>query len=424
MNPPLEQTQPHLNPLLEKSRPQFTLLGFDIFIRRSVLLAAAAAVAFFRGTGLVVAVALVISVLVHELGHSLAFRRYGSNSHIVVHLFGGYSLPHTPEKLSHRAWVLIATAGPLAAFFLLGLPGLALWFFDPFGWNGVGVGALTATVLIWFNVIWGLANLAPIWPLDGGRILYHSTRGNWHLTRTATVSISAIGAAIAWQFGFVFVAFFLAFNAFQIWNARNPQIGAGTNGQGTTTERPVGARQSQFGRTGQVFDVESRPTNQPPPPNTGHVTSPGSDLLDRVYFEIVRGRHDRADEPLRQLAGSPHHLAAEEAAGWARLLQDVSLETQPTTPLLSQFATIDTTPGAATNIAQSLRFEMVSTRLGPALVLLQRRGLLGVVARLLATDDVGRSQLQQLERITLDLGLVDEQMLITGVLDTGTALNA
>ena len=244
MNPTTETVKTRLG--LEKSKPQLNLLGFDIYIRRSVLFAAAAGVAFFREIGLIVAVALVISVLVHELGHSLAFRRYGSDSHIVVHIFGGYSLPHTPENLSHRAWVIIATAGPLAAFLLLGLPGLALWFFDPFGWNGVGFGALAANVLIWFNVIWGLANLAPVWPLDGGRILYHSTGGNWHVTRTATVAVSAIGAAVAWQFGFIFVAFFLGFNALQIWNARNPQLGAGTNGQGTTAGRPHHARQAYY----------------------------------------------------------------------------------------------------------------------------------------------------------------------------------
>ncbi|HSO11633.1 MAG TPA: hypothetical protein VLT51_04610, partial [Anaerolineales bacterium] len=36
-----------------------------------------------------------VSILVHELGHALAFRRYGIQSHIVLHAMGGLTIPES-----------------------------------------------------------------------------------------------------------------------------------------------------------------------------------------------------------------------------------------------------------------------------------------------------------------------------------------
>ena len=36
-----------------------------------------------------------VSILVHEFGHALAFRRFGTDSHIVLWMFGGLAVPYS-----------------------------------------------------------------------------------------------------------------------------------------------------------------------------------------------------------------------------------------------------------------------------------------------------------------------------------------
>ena len=40
-------------------------------------------------------VAIFVSILIHELGHAFAMRRYGQGSHIVLHFAGGLTVPET-----------------------------------------------------------------------------------------------------------------------------------------------------------------------------------------------------------------------------------------------------------------------------------------------------------------------------------------
>jgi Zn-dependent protease len=136
-----------------------------------------------------------ISILVHELGHALAFRRYGLSSQIVLHFAGGLTIPESTYWGSRWASValgpnqniVISLAGPVAGFLLaalviagvilsggsiltsrllgvIPLPALALL---PFGGQVVG---MFVTALLWVNIFWGLINLLPVHPLDGGSV--------------------------------------------------------------------------------------------------------------------------------------------------------------------------------------------------------------------------------------------------------------
>ena len=136
-----------------------------------------------------------ISILIHELGHALAFRRYGLSSHIILHFSGGLTVPESTlwgnrwanVALGPNEQIFISFAGPGAGFLfaalmiggvlavggsiittrLLGFipfPGFA---FLPFG--GTILGAFV-TSLLWVNLFWGLINLMPVYPLDGGNI--------------------------------------------------------------------------------------------------------------------------------------------------------------------------------------------------------------------------------------------------------------
>lgn len=145
---------------------------------------------------LVWVVVVFVSILVHELGHALAFRRYGLSSQIVLHFAGGLTIPESTYWGSRWATValgpnqniFISLAGPGAGFLfaalaiagvvlaggsiittrLLGfipMPGFAVL---PFGGN---ILSLFVTALLWVNIFWGVINLMPVYPLDGGSVI-------------------------------------------------------------------------------------------------------------------------------------------------------------------------------------------------------------------------------------------------------------
>lgn len=64
--------------------------------------------------------AVVVSILVHELGHAVLQRRFGGRPWIVLYTFGGYSATNTVDRVWWKN-VLIALAGPFAGFALWGV---------------------------------------------------------------------------------------------------------------------------------------------------------------------------------------------------------------------------------------------------------------------------------------------------------------
>ena len=69
-------------------------------------------------------VVVFISILIHELGHALAFRFYGIRSQIVLHAMGGLTIPESTPwgtgwasvSLNPRQQIIISLAGPFAGF--------------------------------------------------------------------------------------------------------------------------------------------------------------------------------------------------------------------------------------------------------------------------------------------------------------------
>jgi Zn-dependent protease len=117
--------------------------------------------------GLIAALLLFVSVLLHELSHSFVAMIHGLRvSGITLHVFGGVSQlegePPTP-----RAEFLIAAVGPLTSFAIAAV----LWAIGGTGLvRGGSLGAILAYLLL-VNVGVGLFNLVPGFPLDGGRLL-------------------------------------------------------------------------------------------------------------------------------------------------------------------------------------------------------------------------------------------------------------
>lgn len=112
-----------------------------------------------------------VSILVHELGHALAYRFFGSWASITLHGFGGFAQADEPPRAAWKR-MIVALAGPAAGFALCGLAYLIL---EAVGWRGEKAGLhLYVVNALYFlfitNLFWNLFNLLPVLPLDGGRV--------------------------------------------------------------------------------------------------------------------------------------------------------------------------------------------------------------------------------------------------------------
>jgi Zn-dependent protease/predicted transcriptional regulator len=173
------------------------------------------------GIALLAALLFFLSVVLHELAHSLVARAFGVPvRNITLFLFGGVSNIER-EPPSPKAEFLTAIVGPLTSI-AIGLILLAI------GSAAVDVpvdaathGSVLArlgpgeTLLLWLgpiNLLVGLFNLIPGFPLDGGRILRSILWAITHNLHDATRWASAVGQAIGWLFVFLGVA--IAFGAY------------------------------------------------------------------------------------------------------------------------------------------------------------------------------------------------------------------
>jgi Zn-dependent protease len=155
-----------------------------------------AALAGNSGVRYVVAAAFVVllwvSVLVHELSHSLVARGFGLPvRRILLYPLGGYSEieqePPTPGKE-----FLVSAAGPVLSLALAVAGYGIIEVVHPHGLTG-----LVIQQLVWANLLVGIFNLLPGLPLDGGRML---RAGVWKLTgkpTTATVAAAWAGRVLA-----------------------------------------------------------------------------------------------------------------------------------------------------------------------------------------------------------------------------------
>jgi Zn-dependent protease len=103
------------------------------------------------------------SILLHELGHATAHRSFGAKPSITLTGFGGVTVgPVQPRGRS----LVVTLAGPIAGF-LAALVGVAL---SQTVNSSSDVVKAAIDDLIWVNIVWGIFNLLPILPLDGGNV--------------------------------------------------------------------------------------------------------------------------------------------------------------------------------------------------------------------------------------------------------------
>lgn len=119
--------------------------------------------------GLVIWVAVVFQgILMHELGHALVGRAYGRQPRIELIALGGLTWWEQREPLSPARSLAVSIAGP-AVGIVIG--SIALLAMDPLGIPEPSLARYAFTSLIYVNLGWGLLNLLPVMPLDGGNIV-------------------------------------------------------------------------------------------------------------------------------------------------------------------------------------------------------------------------------------------------------------
>jgi len=134
---------------------------------------------------------VLVSLLVHELGHALAYRFFGRGAHVVIYHFGGLAIPDAwgrQGSLRPIQRLLVSAAGPAAQLalaaaviavlraggyavpFPIEAIGEPLGLYDGRRFESPMLAALVVFVL-YVNVFWPLLNLLPVPPLDGGQIV-------------------------------------------------------------------------------------------------------------------------------------------------------------------------------------------------------------------------------------------------------------
>ncbi len=129
-----------------------------------------------------------VFVLLHEIGHVLELRAIGMDSDVLLYGWGGLTIPVRPIRGTWNR-VLASLAGPAAGFCaatLLLVGAAAMGAHILFTWKtllpvvvilpasgdpaGGGIPFLALNIAFFVNFYWSLANLLPVYPLDGGQV--------------------------------------------------------------------------------------------------------------------------------------------------------------------------------------------------------------------------------------------------------------
>lgn len=239
---------------------RFEVLGFPVRVHPFFWL-----VSLFIGMGgfggesadpvetLIWVAAVFVSILVHELGHAIMQRHFGGHPWITLYSMGGLSACNDCDR-SPRSQIIISAAGPVAGFLFAAAVLLVVvatghqiavfsreGYFDWLELNGMRpplfslpfkawmiqpLGSPTANTmvsnLLWINIWWGLLNLMPIYPLDGGQISRElfTLGDNPHagIVRSfwlSAVTAAAIGVFFGLMRGSLFMALMFGYLAYQ-----------------------------------------------------------------------------------------------------------------------------------------------------------------------------------------------------------------
>lgn len=178
---------------------QFRLLGIPVRVEAFHIVTLALLGWSYGFQGVEIAVFMVVgglSLIAHEMGHATAFRSFGAHPTITMTAMGGYTAgPPQPRGKS----LVVSLAGPGAGF-LAAIVGFLLLQVV----SGPALLETAIRILIYVNVLWGVFNLLPILPLDGGHVAedLFGTRNAQYLSIAGAVALGAAALAL----GSIFMA--------------------------------------------------------------------------------------------------------------------------------------------------------------------------------------------------------------------------
>ena len=260
--------------------------------------------------GVLTAALFCVSLLAHELAHSVVARRHGIRVRgITLFFFGGVaeitSLPKTPGSEFR-----VAIVGPLMSlalaggFWLLSLaPGLPRTLSVPSGW-------LAST-----NLALAAFNLLPGFPLDGGRVFRSLI---WQLSgspRRATKVAAGAGQLVG--YGFMAWGLFSVFTggvANGLW-----QLFIGTMLQGAARSQ---AAHADFAHALEGLTVGQALGPDPMPVRRSVTVAPGTELTEALRLMEESGAHQVLVEEEGRVIGV---LTRERVAGYLRLRRETLL---------------------------------------------------------------------------------------------------
>lgn len=158
--------------------------------------------------GIISVVLLFLSVLLHELSHSLMSKRYGIPVRsITLFIFGGISDISREPKSAYREFT-ISIVGPITSFLLSGIFAVLLFSFG-FEFTSFADLQLTKIEAIMFygfliNFLLGVFNLIPAFPLDGGRVLrsfLFKMKGDFYEATKIATTVGVIFSYLIMAFG-------------------------------------------------------------------------------------------------------------------------------------------------------------------------------------------------------------------------------
>jgi Zn-dependent protease len=200
-----------------------------------------------------------VSILVHELGHAVVIRYFGWSPRIVLHSFGGlaiYDPNFAPSQSGQRprrtgsTQILISLAGPAAGFAFATLIVILLHLtqravdFPLFGnWITIGSGAGLTSIpmrtvvfdLLQVNIYWGILNLMPIYPLDGGQVarelFISNSRDGVRKSLQLSLAAAAVLAVLSFiRFGQPYMALMFGYMAYMNYQQVKGPFGSGFGG--------------------------------------------------------------------------------------------------------------------------------------------------------------------------------------------------
>lgn len=143
------------------------------------------------------------SVLIHELGHAVTAEWFGWPSEIVLYFGGGVAI--SERFRNHTPWrsIIVSFMGPMAGFLLLLQVYIIIRVLSAYHIDANRYILVVLGFLYFMNLYWGLLNLLPVLPLDGGNIL--QSLCVWFRLRDPQGVTLKVGAAVGAMAAYYFL---------------------------------------------------------------------------------------------------------------------------------------------------------------------------------------------------------------------------